>query len=91
MKLADLIALIDQEQALSARIDAEIDRWVKPHQGSTALRLALRAFGGGSLRKSAKALGVSPTYLSQCASGKVRPTRRLMRRVHEVYGVGGVA
>ena len=89
MKLEQLIELIDDECAMHDRIDAEIRKWVTPNEhGDTSLKLAIRAFGGGSLRKSAKALGVSATYMSHCCNGKLIPSRSLMTRLHNTYGTG---
>ena len=91
MRLTELVRLIDKEAALRAAIDVELARWGRPAnrlQPASPLRVALRAFGHGSLRKNAKALGVSPTFLSQCETGHFRPTRKLMLRVHAVFGLG---
>jgi len=88
MRLSELVDMIETEQDLDDRIRDAIAAWIKPNRwGDTALRMAVRAFGAGSLRKSAAALGVSPTYLSQCCTGKMMPSRKLMLRLHEVYGI----
>lgn len=83
MKLFKLAELIRKEQAISDQIDRELSKW-----GDGALRIALRAFGAGSLRKNARKLGVSPTYLSQVERGQSKPSRGLLLRVHEVFGLG---
>ena len=83
MKLSELVELIEREAELSRQIDNEIDLWTKG-----ALRMAVKSFGAGSLRKSAERLGVSPTYLSHCCSGKLQPSRRLMQKLHATFGVG---
>jgi hypothetical protein len=89
MKLSELVDMIETEQDLDDRIRDAIAAWIKPNRwGDTALKMVVRSFGAGSLRKSAKALGVSPTHLSQCCTGKVVPSRKLMLRLHEVYGTG---
>ena len=91
MRLTELIRLIDKEAALREQINAELAKWGEPAnrlQPASPLRVALRAFGHGSLRKNAQALGVSPTFLSQCETGHFRPTRKLMLRVHAIFGLG---
>lgn len=90
MKLSELAAMIDAERELHDEIDAEIRKWVEPgeHTPETTLRIALRAFGRGSLRKNAMALCVSPTYLSLCETGKQEPSRALIARMHRVFGLG---
>lgn len=88
MRLQDLVKLIEKEAAMKARIDAELDEWRACDALGSPLRKALRAFGKGSLRKNAAALGVSPTYLSRCECGDIRPSRQLMVRVHNTFGVG---
>ena len=90
MKLDQLIKLIDREAALAAQVGVEIQKWVTVSEpsGVTSLRMGLRAHGRGSLRKNAKALGVSPTYLSLCERGKMTPSRSLMRKLHFTFGTG---
>ena len=91
MRLTELVRLIDKEAALRAAINAELAKWGEPSnrfQPASPLRVTLRSFGKGSLRANAKALGVSPTFLSICETGNFRPTRKLMLRVWTIFGLG---
>lgn len=89
MTLTALIKLIDAERQIKAKIDAELTKWGMPDEdGKSPLRRGLSAFGGSSLRANARALKISPAYLSMAERGLVRPSRQLMRRVHEVFGLG---
>lgn len=89
MKLDELVMLIEEECELHDRIEPELQKWVTPDEhGNTPLKMAITAFGAGSLRKSAKALYVSPTYLSRLCNGQGKMTRMMATKLHEKFGTG---
>lgn len=88
MELRELVNLIEQERALSARIDAELAKWSKPNRhGMTAMRLALGFLRKG-VRKASRELGFSSSYVSRACSGKLITSREFMVKLHETYGLG---